>query len=173
MTHPRSYYDAKRALLAKAKTMPGRGYELERVIPEALAALGWDEPQPAPDRQGMPLKVWRLPVKSALPSDVHQRLADASHERAKANRIRWDFEPTGVVIAPTKTAALDLVHGPDRKSYSRPKTTAVGEVELTDLAYEAAVAVGSSWVVVIVSELEYEAVPISDLRHYATTGATR
>jgi hypothetical protein len=173
MTHPESYYDAKRALLAKAKTMPVRGYDLERVIPEALAALGWDEPQPATDGQGKPLKVWRLPVKSALPSNVHQRLADTSHERAIANRVRWDFEPTGVAIAPTKTAALDLVHGPDRKSHSRPKTTDVGEVAPTDLAYEAAVFVGPGWVVVIVSELEYEAVPLAALRHYAATGAAR
>lgn len=173
MTHPRSYYDAKRALLAKAKTMPFRGYDLERVIPEALAALGWDEPQPATDDQGKPLKVWRLPVRNALPNDVYQRLADASHEPAKANRQRWDFEPTGVVIAPTKTAALDLIHGPDRKSYSRPKTTAVWEVAPTDLAYEAASAVGPTWVVVIVSELEHEAVPLAALRHNSATGAPR
>jgi hypothetical protein len=174
MTHPESYYDAKRALLVKAHDLaPTYGYyDLAKNIPHILAALGWDEPQPATDDRGKPVKVWRLPVKGALPGDVHQRLADASHERAKANRVRWDFEPKGVVIAATKAAALDLVYGPDRKSYSRPKTTDVGEVAPTDLAYEAAAFVGPGWVVVTVSELEHEAVPLAALRHHATAGAT-
>src|SRR3954447_8995030 len=122
LTHPETYYDAKRALLAKAGPVEQRGsYELRKVIPAVLDALGWVV-EPALDDKGKAVKVWSLDVRQVLSSDVLSSWQDAGRAAAKARGSQYHPSWTAYVVAPNKSAAIDLAYGTDRTRWLRPRT---------------------------------------------------
>lgn len=140
MTRPETYYDAKRALYAKAETLKASyGYaDFVKNIDHVLNALGYEVPAPVLDERGKPLRAWKCSVRSALPKDLADEFRDQSQRLAQERRLRWDHDVSGVIVAASKAAALDAIFGPDRKNWSRPKTTEIGEVSPASLDYEAA-----------------------------------
>lgn len=165
-THPESYYDAKRALLAKVADLWGRGesskaVDLEHSIPATLDALGWAEPEAAKDERGKAIKVFAFEVRHVLPRDLVEEWEAPGAQQARKRGVQYHPGWTAYVAAPSKAAALDLVFGDDRKRWERPKVSDVGEVSVTHLGYRAAVNVMPGRVVVKRDPVTYLALPIS------------
>lgn len=164
MTHPDTYYDAKRALLAKAAAMrhSNTAHELRNVIDPALDALGYVA-EPPLDARGRAVKVWAVTVNHILPEDpfgIWEREAKVSAaERGTQYRGEW----IAFVVAPNKTAALDALFGSDRSNWKRPKTSDVGEVSYSSLGYEAASRAPADSVAVRRDETTFIVVPVTAL----------
>lgn len=148
MSHPETYYDAKRALRAAAKDT--REYLADRTADAFLAALGWSTPDPIRNDQGRIVKVYKTELRHALPRAFLEEHLDG--------RRTYNIKYTGYLVGATKQDVGDRTSS---KHWSKTQRSAgVSPVDVTDLAYPIAVVHPEHAVIVITGDGAPDSEPI-------------
>lgn len=127
MTHPETYYDAKRAVQAATKR---HGDHLpERNLNQVLAALGWPVPEQARDEKGRIVKVFTV-------YDLRSVLPDAFQKEHALPGFNLRF--SGTLVAASKKNAAEKT-APVWAQGRHNATEGIGLADPADPAYGLAV----------------------------------
>lgn len=139
MSHPETYYDAKRALLDTAAKK--REHLAPAAVEAILAALGWPQPEPVRDERGRVVKVYSTDLRHALPK--------AFIEAHRDGRRTYNTKHVGYIVGTSKQDVGDRTTSTHWVKSQR--VSGVFQIDPTDLAYPLAAAAPADHAVIIIT----------------------